>query len=411
MSPEQVARNQRGRLQGAMVEAVARRGYAGMTLRELVALAGVSKSTFYDHFESKQECFLSTFDATIEEAHRRVVAGCREGSEADRLRTALETLFTLVAAERDAAYLVVVESLSLGLAGEEHRERGWALFEDLLAEALAPGSDGGVSEHAIRAIVGGLRGTVYFRLRDGDLEQLPRCSDELVDLALRFRGPPGAVVKRARAAAAQPPVVGPFGEERRQLSWDEPPGGRRSKAALTQRERILRAAARVVCEEGYEGLSVPVISGAAGVSNQTFYENFESKRDAFLAAFDQLSQQAFQVCAAAFGAAGGGVEGIGAGVRALLEQIAADRYFARIAIVELTSAGPLSLSRAETTIEGFVGLLKASATSTRPPSELALLATGAGIFSVIRHEVAHGRAEQLPELAPEISALAVTPLA
>ena len=41
-----------------MVEAVARHGYAGTTLRELVRLAGVSKTTFYEHFDSKQECFL-----------------------------------------------------------------------------------------------------------------------------------------------------------------------------------------------------------------------------------------------------------------------------------------------------------------------------------------------------------------
>src|SRR5262249_39117263 len=57
MAPEQVARHQRARLEAALVEAVSRYGYAGTTLRELVRLAGVSKSTFYDHFENKQEAF------------------------------------------------------------------------------------------------------------------------------------------------------------------------------------------------------------------------------------------------------------------------------------------------------------------------------------------------------------------
>ena len=52
MEDEEVARNQRGRLQGAMVEAVSRHGFTETTLRELVALAGVSKSTFYEHFEN-----------------------------------------------------------------------------------------------------------------------------------------------------------------------------------------------------------------------------------------------------------------------------------------------------------------------------------------------------------------------
>ena len=38
---------------------------AGTTLRELVRIAGVSKSTFYEHFESKQECFVATLDEIV----------------------------------------------------------------------------------------------------------------------------------------------------------------------------------------------------------------------------------------------------------------------------------------------------------------------------------------------------------
>src|SRR5690242_15072 len=72
MPAEQVAEHQKARLEGAMVEAVARHGYAGTTLRELVALAGVSKTTFYEHFESKEDCFLATLDAIIAETTRRV---------------------------------------------------------------------------------------------------------------------------------------------------------------------------------------------------------------------------------------------------------------------------------------------------------------------------------------------------
>ena len=64
----------------------------------------------------------------------------------------------------------------------------------------------------------------------------------------------------------------------------EPPDSRRSRDELSQRERIVRAAARVVVARGYEKLSIPTISAEAGTSHQTFYEHFRSKRDAFLAA-------------------------------------------------------------------------------------------------------------------------------
>ena len=84
-----MARNQRGRLQGAMVEAVARHGFADTTLRELVSLAGVSKSTFYEHFESKQDCFLATFDDIVLEvgaARRRRLRPARRPAREDARR-------------------------------------------------------------------------------------------------------------------------------------------------------------------------------------------------------------------------------------------------------------------------------------------------------------------------------------
>ena len=53
-----------------MVEAVSRHGFAGTTLRELVALAGVSRTTFYEHFENKQDCFLQALDELVSRLER-----------------------------------------------------------------------------------------------------------------------------------------------------------------------------------------------------------------------------------------------------------------------------------------------------------------------------------------------------
>src|ERR1039458_1685675 len=44
----QVIRNQRARIQGAMVEAVAASGYEAVSVRQVVALAGVSRRSFYE---------------------------------------------------------------------------------------------------------------------------------------------------------------------------------------------------------------------------------------------------------------------------------------------------------------------------------------------------------------------------
>src|SRR5271169_3897709 len=86
----QVIRNQRARIQGAMVEAVATSGYERASVKQVVALAGVSRRSFYELFANKQECFLATFDVV---AARRI-KGMRQayqdsdGDLEDRLRAA-----------------------------------------------------------------------------------------------------------------------------------------------------------------------------------------------------------------------------------------------------------------------------------------------------------------------------------
>src|SRR5271167_3945286 len=57
-----VARNQRIRIHGGMIEAVTTRGYSQTSVKLVVGLAGVSRRSFYEQFSGKEECFLATFD-------------------------------------------------------------------------------------------------------------------------------------------------------------------------------------------------------------------------------------------------------------------------------------------------------------------------------------------------------------
>jgi AcrR family transcriptional regulator len=414
MEPDEVARHQRARLEGAMVEAVARHGFAGTTLRELVTLAGVSKSTFYEHFESKQACFLSTFDQIVDRVSRRVGDSYAEPGELrERLVRALSTYMARIVEQPAAASLAVIESLTLGSAATAHRERGWETFERIvqssLAEARPPVE---MSATTIRAILGGINGVVYRRLRGGRSAELPPLAEPLVDWGLGFREPPRALVRRAMAAAEVPATAPAASGDERGPSWEEPPDSPESRAKLSQRERIVRAAARVVVEDGYDSLSIPAISAAAGTSNQTFYEHFHSKRDAFLAAFEILVVDALAVTNRAFRGAGEGPEAHGAAIRALLEHIARHRMFARLAFFELPTAGPIALDRAD----AIMNLLTSSIESNRgsggvdEPPRFTLEAGAAGAWAVIQREIAHDRGDSLPDLAAEITRLVLAPL-
>ena len=411
MSPEKVARHQKARLQGAMVLTVARNGYADTTLRELVGLAGVSKTTFYDHFENKQDCFLSTFDEIVAEVGKRVGDAYRQpGDFRQKLVAALAIFMQTAVEEPQAAALAAVESLSLGRAGVEHRERAAASFEALIQQSFDHSASGQpVSAVTVRAIVAGIRGIAYRRLRTGRQGQLPELVEVLVDWALGYQEPEGEAEQRARAAASEPP---PPRREDPMPGWDEPPDSQLSRRSLSQRERIVRGAARVAVERGYDSLSIPAISAAAGTSNQTFYDHFSSKRDAFIAAFELLTADALATTLEAMKDVEDRPRAVGLAVRAILEHIAANELFAQLAFFELPAAGQEAMDRADAVLDGFTALLEPGLEEDVAGDDTAPTvireAVGSGIWAVIQHEIAHGRLADLPAMAPMIVALATT---
>jgi len=62
LSREQVATSQRNRLMAAFAELMAAHGYAAVNISELVARAGVSRATFYQHFADKEHCLLAAYE-------------------------------------------------------------------------------------------------------------------------------------------------------------------------------------------------------------------------------------------------------------------------------------------------------------------------------------------------------------
>jgi len=65
----------------------------------------------------------------------------------------------------------------------------------------------------------------------------------------------------------------------------------RAQVQGSQRQRILDAILDVVGEHGYGAATVAHVTKAAGISRTTFYEQFSSKQDAFLTAYDEFGVQ------------------------------------------------------------------------------------------------------------------------
>ena len=81
------------------------------------------------------------------------------------------------------------------------------------------------------------------------------------------------------------------------------PGGRhglsRQEVTESQRERLLAATAELIAERGYTGVPITEIVRRAAVANRVFYENFKSKEEASLAAYDAIADHVTELIAAA----------------------------------------------------------------------------------------------------------------
>jgi AcrR family transcriptional regulator/DNA-binding MarR family transcriptional regulator len=119
---EHVSEIQRLRILGAMAEVAAERGAGAVTVAHVVTRAGVSRRTFYDLFEDREECFLVAFEDAVGRAARTVLPAWEAGgSWRERVRGALLALLGFFDENPALARLCVVEALAAGPKALEHR--------------------------------------------------------------------------------------------------------------------------------------------------------------------------------------------------------------------------------------------------------------------------------------------------
>jgi AcrR family transcriptional regulator len=210
-----VIRNQRERILDAVVNVVSDRGYRAATVEDVIAYAGVSRRTFYDHFSGKEEAFLDAYDLIVAQLLGAVRAAYGGGSTwVHRVRRGLGAFLEALAIEPRAAYVCIVEGLAAGPRALERRARAMEEFRRLLAPDPAEAVGEGAPLLAGETVVGGVYEIVYREVLAGRTEQLPVLMPELLhSMLLPFTGPQvaaaeyrAAVHRREQrmAAAASP---------------------------------------------------------------------------------------------------------------------------------------------------------------------------------------------------------------
>ena len=194
-----------------------------------------------------------------------------------------------------------------------------------------------------------------------------------------------------------------------------PPGRHGMSAsfvALNQRNRILAAVAQVADGKSYSDMTVEDLISAAGVSRRTFYEQFENKEMAFLAAYDEVVARLLRRVEEAVAAERELVERVRAGIGAFLEFVALEPAVARVCIVEVLAAGPEAVSRRRKTMRTFADVMERTATvGEKPRVSPALTAETlvGGLHEVVYTRVLRGEAHKLPALLPDLVYSALMP--
>jgi AcrR family transcriptional regulator len=186
----------------------------------------------------------------------------------------------------------------------------------------------------------------------------------------------------------------------------------REQVSRSQRARIVRAVAAAVAAKGYAATTVADIIGRAGVSRSTFYELYDGKEDAFLAAYAGLDIVVTQL-ASSSSAAPSPAEMVRAAVRAHLANLAAEPDFTWMFFVEAMSAGPRVLARRREATERFLDVLEGLVETARvldpsvPSPDRTLLLGFVGAYrELITAHLLDAGAATLPSLEPHLVVLA-----
>ena len=187
-----------------------------------------------------------------------------------------------------------------------------------------------------------------------------------------------------------------------------------SKEFITrhQRARIISALAEETAARGYQAVTVADIVGRAGIARNTFYDNFASKEDCFLAAQQYAVDTALGRVVEAAGEVESWPARVQAGLAAFLRYVASEPALARTCMVEALTAGPASVERYEQSMQAFIPLFRIGRTVSRRGSELPETLeeqTIGGIFWVIYNRVIAGETEGIERLLPDLVEFALTP--
>jgi AcrR family transcriptional regulator len=415
---EEVERDQRERLQSAMVELIAQRGYQAVRILDLTKLAHVSRPTFYNLYKDKEELLLGAYEDIAGRTAKAVIEAFDiEGPVDKRLQAAMGRFAELAKAEPESMSLFLLGAFGAGGKALERRNRTLDAFERTIQASRDGVASEAPADLTVKVILGGIREVAAARLLEDRMDELPELTAELTAWATSY--PPtmpeelkGVPVPKRRVSDEGPAPA----SERARRAEGRLPSGRhdlpREIVVKSQRERIVDATAAIVAEKGLAGLTIPEIASRANVSHETFYEMYPTKKDAFLGAQKVGMHQAFTIAVSAYEAhKPDWPRAVAEGLCALIVFLHSEPAHAHLSIVDTFAASPETLDIRGEILSGFAVYFRPG---ERPDTgievpPIAAEAVVGGLWQILHHYIESNCLDGLLEAAPQMVYLMLTP--
>jgi AcrR family transcriptional regulator len=239
--------------------------------------------------------------------------------------------------------------------------------------------------------------------------------DEARGAGERLRSRPAAKTTARRGAGARRAAL-PTGRLVGSVSAGD------TQVSDLQRARLLRAAAEVVGELGYGGMSVARVTARAGVSRRTFYDLFEDREHCFLAVFDAALARVSAVAEAAVSEAdvskaapAGALDWRGrvrAGLAAILTLLDEEPALGSLAVVDALGAGPRVLEARARGLERLIAIIddgRAAARAGHAPPPLTAEGVVGAVLAVVHARMLERRRPALIGLLNPLMGMIVMP--
>jgi AcrR family transcriptional regulator len=185
----------------AIVRAVADKGYAATTVQDVTRGAGVSRTSFYEQFTDKEDCFLAAYEAGAR-AHREHIAAAIERATGwmEKLRAGTAAYVEVLAAQPDYARTFLLEVNAAGSRAYELTVQAHRSYVDVLRDVHAAARAEhpqlrDIADEVFAGAVGAINEVVAAQIRAGATERLHELVPTLVYMELALLGVPEAAAE------------------------------------------------------------------------------------------------------------------------------------------------------------------------------------------------------------------------